>query len=784
MASHSPTRQSSSASKKRAASSRSNKATEVAFLLIGGGLASANAAQTLRQEGAQGRILIIGEESYLPYHRPPLSKSTMRIKQRNSPHLVLDPATYKELDIETRRSAQVTTLDIKHKFAELASGERIRYDKALIATGASPTPLSIPGTDLPGVHYLRTFDDALAIRNEAKHAKTAVVIGGGFIGVEVVSLLSQQGVAVTLIETRELLYKLHADNISRYVEEVLNQHSVRTLVGDTPQTIEGTHRATTVRTANGEVLECDMVVIGAGVTPRTEFLRSSDIDCRDGILVDEYLQTSDPSVYAAGDVANVYHPLFKTYFRVEHWDNAIKQGRLAARNMLGRHEPFTAVSYFYSHIFDQSFNLVGFPAENCERIDRGSLKSGEFESIYLDGQVPCAFFSMGDKSGNARAAEDLIRNHVSVARVKSKLSDPSFALSDMPAQVLYVLQGGGAFGAFECGAIEALQDRDIVPDVIAGVSIGAFNGAIVAGNPDNPAQALTAFWQELATNSPFTGDESSRRLWASQQAAMFGVPGFFKPRWLNPWQHFGQSPSEWPSLYDFSEARATLSKYVDFASLRTSPIRLMVTAVDVQSSEVVLFDSYLDDLTVDHIMASGSLPPAFEWVSIEGRHYWDAGIVSNSPLQPALNRVGATGKHVYLIDLFPGQRDNLPESLMEVSARREEIIFSDRMKHDDTQQDLLANYHQLVTDLMAQLPEENARRLSREPLYMQLMGEANPNVNFRVTRQTSPNTPAPKAYDFSRGTLLQLIEDGRKTVQEVLGPLNNRSPKPAKPAKP
>jgi len=166
---------------------------------------------------------------------------------------------------------------------------------------------------------------------------------------------------------------------------------------------------------------------------------------------------------------------------------------------------------------------------------------------------------------------------------------------------------------FECGAIEALQSRGITPDVVTGVSIGAFNGAIVAGNPDNPAQALKDFWRELATNSSFATDESARRLWASQQAALFGVPGFFEPRWLNPWQHFGQSPAEWPSLYDFSAARTLLSKYVDFATLKSSPVRLMVTAVDVQSSEVVLFDSYLDDLTVDHIIASGSLPPAFPW---------------------------------------------------------------------------------------------------------------------------------------------------------------------------
>jgi NTE family protein len=704
-----------------------------------------------------------------PIIAPPLSKSTGHAIERTEPNFVLDAEAYKDLAIELQLSAKVSEFDNKHKIVTLSSGQRFQYEKALIATGASPTPLAIPGTDLEGVHYLRTFEDSEAIRADAKHAKHAVVIGGGFVGIEVVSLLVEQGIAVTLIETRALLCKLHADNISKYVESILNQNSVNYVIGDPPTVIEGHKRVTGVQTASGQTFSCDMVVIGAGVTPRIEFLQSTDITCRDGILVNEYLQTSDPSVYAAGDVANAYHSFFKQYFRVEHWDNAIKQGRLAARNMLGRREPFTAVSYFYSHLFKQSFNLVGFPSPNCERVDRGSLESGQFESIYLDHNVPCAFFTLGRASSNTRIAEDLIRNHVSMARVKSKLSDPKFSLSDMPAQVLFILQGGGAFGAFECGAIQALQARNITPDVVAGVSIGAFNGAIMAGNPDNPAQALKAFWLELATDTLYTSNESSRRLWASQQVALLGLPGFFQPRWLNPWQHLGQSPTEWPSLYDFSDARKLLSKYVDFTTLKKSPIRLMVTAVDVQSSEVVLFDSYLDDLTVDHIMASCSLPPAFPWVTIDGRHYWDAGIVSNSPLQPVLNRVGSTGKHIYLIDLFPGHRNKLPDSLVEVNARREEIIFSDRLKHDDYQQDLIANYHQLVTDLMAQLTEERARRLSSEPLFIQLMGEATPNKSIRITRHTDPDHPAPKAYDFSRQTNLQLIQDGRLTVDEVLG---------------
>lgn len=758
----------------------SRRAKAIDFLLLGGGLAAATAAQTLRQEGAQGRIVIVSEESIAPYQRPPLSKTSSRPNQPLEPKFVIDAANLSALNIELILNTTITSIDTTKKSVQLTGGRDIFYDKALIATGASPTKLAIPGTDLAGVHYLRTFKDALAIRSDAQHTTRskstakirAVVIGGGFIGTEIVSLLRSLEVEVTLIEAKQLLYKLHAGNISSFAETILAKNNVRCIIGDPPAAIKGSGRVKSVLTESGETIPCDMVVIGAGVTPRTEFLRGTEIGCRDGVVVNEYLQTNDPSIYAAGDVACVYHPFFKSQFRVEHWDNAIKQGRLAARNMLGRREPYTAVSYFYSHIFDQSFNLVGLPLPTNERIDRGSLDSGQFEAIYLDHDVPCAFFTLGRSSANTRTAEDLIRNHVALKRCKSALHDPAFALAQIPAPVVYVLQGGGAFGAFECGAIDALHKRGIRPDVVAGVSIGAFNGAIVAGNPDHADEALTAFWHDLSTATAFSGDEATRRWWSSHQIAMFGVPGFFEPRWAQMWQNFGQMPSNWPSLYDFSAAKKLLSQYVDFSNLKHSPVRLLLTAVDVQSSEVVLFDSYLDAFTVDHVLASGSLPPAFPWVTIGGRHYWDAGIVSNSPLQPTLNRIGHTGKDIYLIDLFPGHRDNLPESLTEVSARRDEIVFSDRLKHDDHRQDIINNYQQLVASLMAELPPESARRLSQEPLYIQLVDQAKPNKRIRITRHTDPEHPAPKAYDFSAQTIAQLIADGQKTVDDLLGPVS------------
>ena len=738
------------------------------YVILGGGLAGATAARALREQGATGRIILVCEERILPYHRPPLSKPTASDAQAFTPSLVLTEERLNALQIEIIRGRRATDLDPKLKQVTLDNANLLSYDKLLIATGASPTPLKIPGHELDGVHYLRTFDQAAAIRQDARKAKHAVVIGGSFNGVETAAMLRNLGVAVTLIESAQLLYKLYSPTVSKYFESILKKNGVRCLVPDRPAKISKKRLGLSVQTTSGIEIDCELVVIAAGVTPRIEFLASSGIVCDDGVRVNEYLQTNDPDIYAAGDVANTAHPLYRQNMRVEHWDNAIKQGRVAARNMLGRHEPYTKISYFFSHVFDQSFTLVGIPHPNDQQVQRGSLADGKFETLYLQDDIPTALMALGRATANTRAADALIRSHTNLKSVKQQLADIQFPLSSVPGQVLYVLQGGGAYGAFECGAIRALQENDIRPNVVAGVSIGAFNGAIIASHPDNPAQALERFWRELSTDSIKLADESARRTVAGQQAYWLGVPGFFSPRWLNPWESFGRLPNHWPSLYDFSPARHLLQKYVDFDALKSSPIRLLVTAVDVQTSKVVLFDSYLDDLTVDHVLASGSLPPAFAWTTINGRHYWDAGIISNSPLEPALGRIGSTGKQVYLIDLFTGQRDDLPESLQDVLARREEIIFSQRVSDDYAMQNRLADYQQLVRQLIAQLPEAHAQQVQQEPLYLQLMGEVAQTTVTQIVRHRRGSQTSSKAYDFSAPTIQSLIDDGYQTALDVL----------------
>ena len=747
-------------------------ATHIDFLIIGGGLAGATTARTLREEGASGRIMLVCEESIAPYQRPPLSKprslSADKTAHDIEPTWVLTSTLLDSLSIELMLNATAISLDRNKRLITLSNGQRLSYSKLLIATGASPTELDIPGNQLNGIHYLRTFEQSRELRQQAKSARHAVVIGGSFIGVEVAALLAKLGLSVTIIEARSLLYKLHSHALSKHFEGVLAKHGVRCLIPEKPLHITGRKKVSGVVTVTGEKISCDLVVIGVGVTPSTAFLADSGIACDDGVLVDQYLQTNDPHIYAAGDVANTEHPLFKHRLRMEHWDNAIKQGRIAARNMLGKHEPFTSLSYFFSHVFDQSFSLLGQPGPEDQTIERGSLESNGYELLYLQGDVATALLTLGSSSQNTRSAESLIQSHTNLHQFKDRLPDPSFSLSEIPGQVIYVLQGGGAYGAFEAGAVKALAEHNIAPDVVAGVSIGAFNGAVIAGNPDRAWQALASFWQDLSTTSANWLSERERRAWDSQQVMMFGVPGFFTPRWLNPWQNLGQAPAEWPSLYDLAPARDLLLKYVDFASLRSSPVRLLITAVDIQTSEVVLFDSYLQDLSVDHVLASGSLPPAFAGVTIEGRHYWDAGIVSNSPLEPTLARLGQAGKQIYLIDLFTGQRDELPATLADVYTRREEIIFSQRLRDDYAHQHRERDYQQLIQQLLTKVPEAAVRRIQQEPLYLQLMGQAKPTTTTRIIRANSAAHPTSKAYDFSRPTIQRLIQDGFDTATQVL----------------
>lgn len=749
-------------------------------VIVGGGVAAASAAQTLRAEGGRGSILLLAAEPQLPYHRGSLSKSFLSSESPESARWVMDAAGYERLGIEVRIGAAVSSVQPAQRRLCVETGEEIGYGQLLLATGASAQRLEIPGAALAGVHVLHTLADAQALRAGALQARRAVVVGGSFVGLEVAAALRQRGLPVTLIEQGALLESLALPEFSAHLLATLEQQGVEVLLGDEPLRFHGRAAVEGVTTRGGLRLDCDLVLLGVGVRPNTGFLRGSGIRFdQDGIRVDRFLQTDWPGIYAAGDACSFHDTVFDCQRHLEHWDNAFKQGRHAARNMLGRRAPYCEVSYFYSHVFELSFNLLGRIEPGQERIERGSLESGSYAAIFLQDDVPRGLFSLGRPADETRMMEALIKHRVNLRSSKPRLSDPGFALDQIPNQTVYILQGGGAFGAFECGAIQALQERGIRPDIVAGVSIGAINSAIIAGNPDDAAQQLQAFWRELGTLSPELADEGLRRLLAGGQVALLGVPQFFQPGWLKPFWSVDASASCWTSLYDLSPARRLLEKYVDFERLKSSPVRLIVSAVDVETSELVVFDSYVDALSADHVLASGSLPPAFPWTTIEGRHFWDGGIVSNSPLEQVIERCGAAGKRVYIVDLYPGKARALPGNLAEVMARREEILFAERIRNDLRTETLVHDFQQLVRELLAELAPEEAHRIRHQPNFIQLMGQQAPLQITRIVRESLPGEPAASGYDFSDKTLAGLIEAGyRMALRALDGP-----PEPAGPTR-
>jgi NTE family protein len=604
-----------------------------------------------------------------------------------------------------------------------------------------------------------------------------VVVGGSFLAIELAASLSARGIHVTLVAMEQILLdKLQSRSISDFFNQYYRQHGVEIVVGDEVIGFLGEGRIEGVRTRSGKILPCDLALVATGVAPEVGFLQGSGIEVNDGIVVDRYLQTNLPDIFAAGDVANFFDPVFNVRRRIEHWDNAIKQGRLAAKNMLGQRSPYDEVSYFFCDVFDITFDFFGYPEIADKKIARGSLDDRSFALFYLKEEVPRALFSLGRPAQETKAVEALIRYRVNLHAMMSKLNDPQFRLEQIPTQNILVLQGGGALGAFECGVVKALEERSIYPDIVAGVSIGAFNAAVIAGNPDNPGAALEDFWHDLEVVTPEIPDGTMRRIVSSWMSLVFGSPKFFHPKWFNPLWGPNQLPLNWTSFYDPSPVRELLAKYTDFSRLRSSPVRLIVSAVNVETAQLEIFDSYVDDLTPDHILASGSLPPGFPWTTINGRHYWDGGIVSNSPLEDVIERCGAAGKRVFIVDLFPGRKE-LPANIVEVMFRRDEIVYSERIRNDERTRNVMHDFRRLVDDILVDVSPEKLMQIKQRPRYIQLMGDIAPTIITRVVREMAEDEPLSKDYDFSALSIEQHKQRGYSATLGALEGLvtNNRS---------
>jgi 3-phenylpropionate/trans-cinnamate dioxygenase ferredoxin reductase subunit len=375
------------------------------IVIVGGGIAGGNAAVTLREEGFEGRVVLIGREPGIPFGRPPLSKTYLRSEEDLEGWYVKPEGWYEEHDIERLEEVSVLSVDAGAHKAVLDSGQELEYQKLLLATGGRNRRLDVPGAELPGVHQLRTIAECDAIKREAVANRRAVVVGMGFIGCEVAASLTQLGVQVTAIFPEKApLERVLGEETGALIRAFHRAEGVELLTGSQIESFEGTERLEAVVTSNGERVPCDFAVVGIGIEPDVPALAASSIALENGVLVDERCRTSAADVYAAGDVANILHPLFGRV-RVEHYNNAEKQGRAVARSMLGSTDPYDYVYTFWSDQYDHKLEYAGFAAKWDQFVVRGSLEERKLLGFYMvEGQLRAAVGC--DRGGDPELDED------------------------------------------------------------------------------------------------------------------------------------------------------------------------------------------------------------------------------------------------------------------------------------------------------------------------------------------------------------------------------------------
>ena len=353
-------------------------------IIIGASLAGAKAAEELRDQGFDGRVVLIGDERELPYERPPLTKDYLRDEAKREQAMVHDPAFYEEREIELVTGVHATALDASGQRVTLDDGQELGFDGLLLCTGAEPRRLSVPGAELDGVHYLRTLDDCDALRNRLAAGGRVVVVGAGWIGSEFAASARQRGLEVTVVDPLPLPHeRIFGPEIGSFYRDVHAQHGVELALGDGVDAFEGNGSVAGVRTSSGRLLECDFALVGVGVQPRVELAAAAGLEVSSGIVVDESLRSSAPNVFAAGDVANAWHPFYGERIRVEHWANALNQGPAAARGMLGQSVSYDRIPYFFSDQYDVGMEYSGYATSWDEVVFRGERESGEFVAFWL-----------------------------------------------------------------------------------------------------------------------------------------------------------------------------------------------------------------------------------------------------------------------------------------------------------------------------------------------------------------------------------------------------------------
>jgi 3-phenylpropionate/trans-cinnamate dioxygenase ferredoxin reductase component len=398
-------------------------------VIVGASLAGAKAAETLRDEGFDGSIVLIGSEAERPYERPPLSKDYLRGEAGRDKVYVHPEGFYAEREIELRLDSTVVSLDTGAREVELDDGTRLSYDRLLLTTGSEPRRLPVPGAELEGVLYLRSVDDSDALRARLDEGGSAVVVGAGWIGCEVGASARQRGLEVTVVDPLGVpLERVLGTELGAVYRDVHTDNGVRMLTETGVEAFEGDGRVERVRTSDGELLDCDFVVVGVGVEPRTRLAAEAGIAVRDGVAVDAHLRTDAADVFAAGDVASAQHPFYGESIRVEHWANALNQGPAAARNMLGQGAPYERLPYFFSDQYDVGMEYSGFARSWDRVVFRGDPASREFIAFWIAGDTVVAGMNV-----NVWDVTDPIQ---SLIRSRVPVEDPRLADPDVPLEEL------------------------------------------------------------------------------------------------------------------------------------------------------------------------------------------------------------------------------------------------------------------------------------------------------------------------------------------------------------
>ncbi len=408
------------------------------FVIVGASLAGAKAAEALREYGFDGRVVLVGSEPERPYQRPPLSKDYLRGDAGLDKVYVHDEAFYDEHAIELRASTTVERIEPASGEVVLDGGERLPYDRLLLTTGAQARRLTLPGSQLEGIHYLRTLAESDRLRERLGRGGGLVVVGAGWIGSEVAASARQMGLDVTVIDPAPVpLEHVLGPEAGAIYRDVHTDHGVQMLLGTGVESFEGSTAVERVRTTDGRTIDCDLVVVGVGATPRTELAAGTDIVVDNGIVCDEFLQTAVEGVFAAGDVANARHPRLGQ-LRVEHWANALNQGPAAARNMLGGAVPgdpvldhpaaYDLVPYFYSDQYDVGMEYSGHAVDWDEVVFRGDVAGREFIAFWLKDERILAGMNVNvwDVTDQIQA---LIRSRLRVDR--DRLADAGTPLTEL-----------------------------------------------------------------------------------------------------------------------------------------------------------------------------------------------------------------------------------------------------------------------------------------------------------------------------------------------------------------